>query len=236
MQSEMKPMKRLSIIIFIVAFSTILYFNKSSFAVDYPVISIGVNGGYGQSELTKGFVARAFLRYSLEAYVPGLHIDASFAPSFYDVLDKTEILNPDPQSERRIIETCTRDFYPAVTGAFHLHPFGEMTTFYFGGGAQLHFLSVYRKTTDRYWDPVAEKYQETEMKRITILDQIKPGYHLIGGLRFALGKFGTFDFEVRQTFLEVNANDWDGSEARASWGEKRWNNLSVNLGMTIFIF
>jgi len=232
----MKPMRRLPVIVLIVAFSTIFYPVKWSIAVDYPVVSIGVNAGYGQSELTKGFVMRAFLRYSLEAYLPGFQIDASFVPSFYDVLDRVEIRNPDPQSERRIIDTRARDFYPAVTGAFHVHPFGEMTTLYFGGGAQLHFLSVYKKTIDRYWDPVAEKYQETEMKRVTILDQVKPGYHVSGGLRFALGKFGTFDFEVRQTFLEVLANDWDESEARASWGEKRWNNLNVNLGMTIFIF
>ncbi len=226
-------MKRL--IIFVIA---ILLFSNihSLFAVEYPIISIGINGGWGQSELSKGRFGRAFLRYSLEAYIPGFQIEVGYAGSFYSVLKDSVIMNPEPGTEQRKIITRIYNNYPALTGTFHLRPFGESTIIYIGGGAQFHFLSADNKTTDRYWDDQAEKYQEAEIAETTLMDQTKLGYHLLGGLRFALGGFGSFDLEARQTFLNVVLEDWNDDLARQLWGDKSWNNFSVNLGLTIFIF
>lgn len=228
-------MKRASIFLFITSLLLISHPAKIC-AVEYPIISIGFNGGWGQSELTKGAFGRAFLRYSLEAYIPGFHLEVGYAGSFFNVLDDSVIFNPDPIVDKRMIKTQIYDRYPAISGTFHLRPFGESTLIYFGGGAQLHFLSSDRKTTDRYWDEEAEKYQETEIDQVNLLDQLKFGYHLLGGLRFALGGFGTVDLEVRKTFLDVTAEDWDDQEASKSWGGKSWSNLSVNVGLTVYIF
>lgn len=228
-------MKRVLIFLFITSLLDISIPSKI-FAVEYPIISIGINGGWGQSELTKGIFGRAFLRYSIEAYIPGFQIEVGYAGSFYSVLNDSAIVNPDPVVERRTIRTRIYDNYPAISGTFHLRPFGESILFYFGGGGQIHFLSSDRKTTDRYWDEEAEKYQETEIDKITLLDQIKFGYHFLGGLRLVLGGFGTADLEVRKTFLNVSADDWDDKAASELWGGKSWNNLSVNVGLSIFIF
>ena len=228
-------MKRIVIFSFILslfAFSMI----SQAFAVEYPIISIGLNGGWGQNELANGAFGRAFLRYSLEAYIPGFHIEVGYAGSFYNALKDSVIFNPDPIVERRTIKTRISDYYPIISGTFHLRPFGESTIVYFGGGAQMHFLSSDRKTADRYWDDVAEKYQETEVAKVTLLNQTKFGYHLLGGFRFVLGGFGTLDLEVRKTFLDVSATDWNDQQSSKSWGEKSWNNLSVNLGFTVYIF
>lgn len=206
------------------------------FAVEYPIISIGFNGGLGQNELAKGVLGRAFFRYSFEAYVPGFQVDIGYGASFYNALKDSTILNPDPATDQRTIQDRIRDSFPAITGAFHFKPFGAMTTVYFGGGAQIHFLKASRKTTDRYWDEQAEKYQETEIANFVLLEQTKIGYHALGGLRFAMGAFGTFDFEIRQTFLTVSAADWDDQQSRTMWGEKNWNNFSVSAGLTVFIF
>lgn len=218
---------------------TLLLFSISSaslFAVDYPIIAIGFNGGLGQNELAKGALGRAFLRYSLEAYLPGFQIDIGYAASFYAPLKDSVIVNPDPTTERRTIQDRIRDHFPAISGAFHFKPFGAMTTVYVGGGAQLHFLSANRKTTDRYWDAEAEKYQEMEIDKVSLLSQTKIGYHLLGGLRFSVGNFGTLDVEARQTFLTVAPSDWDDSQSKKSWGQKSWNNFSVSAGLTVFIF
>ncbi len=205
-------------------------------AVEYPIIAIGLNGGWGQSELASGALGRAFLRYSLEAYIPGFQVEVGFAGSFYSALDDSMIFNPDPVVEKRTITTHVHDWHPGLSATFHLRPFGESAIIYFGGGAQIHFLSSDRKTTDRYWDEEAETYQETEIDQTTLLDQTKFGYHCLGGLRLSLGSFGTADLEVRKTFVNVSADDWDNKEASKLWSGKSWNNLSVNLGLTVYIF
>lgn len=228
-------MKRVLIFSFILFFLVISMTSKT-FAVEYPIISIGVSGGWGQNELAKGAFGRAFLRYSLEAYIPGFQIEVGYSPSFYKVLSDSVIFKPDNIVEERTIKTRIYDNYPAISGTFHLRPFGESTIIYFGGGAQIHFLSSDRKTTDRYWDAEVDKYQEMEVAKVTLLNQTKFGYHFLGGLRFVLGGFGTLDLEVRQTFLEVSPDDWDDLESSQLWGEKSWNNLSVNLGITVYIF
>jgi len=229
-------MKRFLILLSLIM--TVIVFSNASglLAVEYPIISVGINGGWGQNELTKGTFGRLFLRYSLEAYIPGFQIEVGYAGSYYNVLKDSTKMNPEPGTERRKIKTRIYNSYPALTGTFHLQPFGESTIIYFGGGAQLHLVSADRKTTDRYWDEEAEKYQETEVDKTTLLDQTKFGYHLLGGVRFTLGGFGTFDVEVRQTFLEVPSDDWDELEASKNWGDKSWNDLSVNAGLTIYIF
>ena len=229
-------MRRLSLVSLILILVFISISSAPLVAIDYPVISIGVNAGVGQNELARGALGRAFLRYSLEAYIPGFQVEVGYAASFYNPMKDSVILNPDPATERRTIQDRIRDNFPTITGSFNLKPFGEMTTVYFGGGAQIHFLSANRKTIDRYWDEEAEKYQETEIDKVSLLNQSKIGYHLLGGLRFALGNFGTLDVEVRQTFLKVSANDWDDKQSQRLWGEKKWNNLSVSAGVTIFIF
>lgn len=228
-------MKRI-IIFSLLSFILLFSFVPALFAVEYPIISIGFNGGWGQNELAKGIFGRAFLRYSLEAYIPGFHVEVGYTGSFYNSLKEVVITNPDPIVDERTIKTKIYDHHPTISGTVHLRPFGESTTIYLGGGGQAHFLSSDKKTIDRYWDEVAEQYQENEEDKVNLLSQVKFGYHFMGGLRFALGKFGTVDLEVRQTFLDVVADDWDDVEARNLWGEKSWNNLSVNLGMTIYIF
>jgi hypothetical protein len=227
-------MKRLLISFSMIISILFLGNNSSLFAVEYPIISVGINGGWGQNELTKGTFGRIFLRYSLEAYIPGFQVEVGYAGSYYNVL--SDSMTKNPENEERRIKTRIYNNYPALTGTFHLRPFGESTIIYFGGGAQIHFLSADRKTKDRYWDDEAEKYQEIEVAKATLLDQTKFGYHFLGGLRFVLGGFGTVDLEVRQTFLDISATDWDDKEASTLWGEKSWNNLSVNLGLTIYIF
>lgn len=226
-------MRKLFFIVF-----TLMMLMRSSFifGVEYPIISIGVNAGLGQNEFVKGAFGRAFLRYSLEAYIPGFQIEAGFATSFYGTLKDSVQLNPDPATERRTIQDRIYNSFPTLTGTFHLRPFGKQTTIYFGGGAQIHFLSAHRKTTDRYWDAEADKYQETEIDDIVLLDQTTIGYHALGGLRFALGNFGTLDIEARQTFLNVAAEDWFDDQSKKLWGEKNWNNFSVSAGLTVYIF
>ena len=233
---EIEIMKRIVHIFLIILFAVPFFCQTKLFAVDYPIISFGINGGYGQSPLAKGASGRAFLRYSLEAYIPGFQIEIGYASSFYTVLKDTVIQNPDETAESRKIKTGINDGYPVISGTFHLSPFGESTTIYFGGGGQFHLLSVIRSTTDRYWDDVAEKYQETEIEKVTLLDQTKFGFHLLGGVRIALGKFGSLDFEARQTFVNVSQNDWQDEEAKQLWGEKKWDNFSANVGLTIYIF
>lgn len=206
------------------------------FAVDYPIISIGLNGGYGQSDLANGGFGRAFFRYSLEAYVPGFQIDIGYGAGFYQALDDTVILNPDPETESLTIKTGVGNHYPMITGTFHFQLFGGGTTLYFGGGAQFHFLSVSQKSTERYWDPVAEKYQERDLDEISVLEKTAFGYHFLGGLRFALGKFGSLDLEVRQVMMDVAEDDWENEQAKEIWGQKSWDNFSVNAGLTIYIF
>lgn len=228
-------MKKRSVSLFIIVL--FLFSNLTTLlAVDYPIISLGFNGGWGQSELTKGAFGRVFLRYSLEAYIPGFQVEVGYAKGFYNILKEDVILNPDPIVTERKIKTKIFDNYPAIAGTFNLRPFGESTIIYFGGGAQIHFLASDKQTTDRYWDEIAEKYQKTELDKVSLLNQTKFGYHFLGGLSFILGGFGTIDLEVRQTFLDVAADDWDDVGASKLWGDKSWNNFSVNVGLTIFIF
>lgn len=224
------------LVFFIIIVVMILLNFSTVFAVKYPVLSLGVNGGYGQNELTKGIMGRAFLRYSLEAYIPGFQIEIGYTGGYYNVLADSLIMNPDPVTERRKIQTRIYNSSPALTGTLHLKPLGESAILYFGAGAQIHFISAERKTTDRYWDNMAEKYQETEIDVATLLNQTKLGYHFLGGIRFALGEFGTVDFEVRQAFLDIASEDWDELEASKNWGEKSWNDLSVSVGITVYIF
>jgi len=229
-------MKRYLIFLLTILAVFSLFNGSALLAIDFPIISLGINGGWGQNELTKGAFGRAFFRYSLEAYIPGFQIEVGYAGGYYNALKDSVIMNPMPDTERRKIKTRIYNSYPALTGTFSMRPFGESAIIYFGGGVQLHLVSADRKTTDRYWDAEAEKYQEIEVEKATLLDQTKFGYHLLGGMRFALGGFGSFDVEVRQTFLQLSSKDWEGSAAGELWGEKSWNDLSVNLGVTIYIF
>ncbi len=57
-------MSRVLIFLFI-TYLLAIYIPVEIFAVEYPIISLGFNGGWGQSELAKGAFGRTFLRYSL---------------------------------------------------------------------------------------------------------------------------------------------------------------------------
>ena len=223
-------MKIRSIIIFF-----IIAFSVPALAVDYPIISMGVNGGWGENELRDGFFMRGFLRYSLEAYIPGFQVEAGFAPSFFGALDKEEEKNPDPETELRTTEMKIRDSYATLSGAFHVNPFSSLAVLYFGGGVNFNFIKVKRTVTDKYWDPIGEEYQEEEIDSSDLLTVNQPGFHALGGVRFLLGKFGSFDIEARQTFVNVDKNDWE-IDVRDKYGDKSWNTLTINLGLTIFIF
>jgi len=221
-------------LVFMIAFFIFLLTNYA-LAVEYPIISIGLNGGWGQNELKDGYFARGFLRYSLEAYIPGFQIDVSYCHSGFNELEKEEEKDPDPETSLRTTEVNMRDNCAAISGTFHLRPFEEMTVFYFGGGVNFNFIRVDKKKRDKYWDPVGEKYQELETESYDLYNQNLPGFHVLGGFRFLLGKFGSLDIEARQTFLTIEKDDWE-LEARDKYGDKSWNNLSVNLGLTIFVF
>lgn len=209
---------------------------SSCLAVEYPIIGIGVCGGWAQNELTRGGSAKIFLRYSLEAYVPGFNVEIGYGASFYSPLSDSVIFQPDPVVERRRINTHIFDRYPMITGTFQLRLFGENTFIFWGGGAQLHWLRSEQKTTDRYWDDIAEKYQEIEIAKRPLLDAMRFGYHFLGGVRFGLGGFGSLDLEVRKTFLNVNRDVWDEPAASRRWGDKKWSSLNINLGLTVYIF
>ncbi len=206
------------------------------FAVEYPIIGVGVYGGWAQNELIQGGSGKIFLRYSLEAYVPGFNVELSYATSFYTPLSDSVIFHPDPVVEKRTIHTRIFDRYPAVAGMVQLRPFGKSSVLFLGGGAQLHWLRSNRKTTDRYWDEVAQKYQQLDVAERSLMNTMKFGYHVLAGARFELGGFGSLDFEVRKTFLNVGADDWDDPSASTQWGNKSWSSLNINFGMTIYLF
>lgn len=229
-------MKKIALWMLIVGVLWNCHTSSPIYAVDYPIVALGGSAGWGQSGLGSGLQVKGFCRYSVEAYFPGLHFEASMAAHFYRPLDKIVQPNPDPQTERRIVETVARDLYPALSAILQFRPFGELTTVFAGGGVQWHFLSVADRTTERYWDDVAQKYQETETKRVLVLDTGKPGYHVLGGLRFGLSTFGSLDLELKQTFVQVATDDWLSNAAQTKWSGKRWHNFSLNVGMTIYIF
>ncbi len=209
---------------------------SKGFAVEYPIIGVGIYGGWAQNELTRGGSGKIFLRYSLEAFVPGFNVEVGYATSFYSSLADSVIFDPDPVVEKRTIKTRIADRYPMVAGVFHLRPFGENTVIFVGGGVQLHQLGCQRKTTDRYWDEMAQKYQELEVAERTLMDAMKFGYQLLAGFRFVLGGFGSLDLEMRKSFLNVSADDWQDVVASRRWGDKSWSSLNINLGLTIYIF
>ncbi len=213
----------------------IFVFSVPAIAVDYPIISMGVNGGWGENDLSDGFFMRGFLRYSLEAYIPGFQIEAGFAPSFFGALDKEDEKNPDPETELRTTEMKIRDSYATLSGAFHVSSFGSMTVLYFGGGVNFNFIKAKRTVTDKYWDPIGEEYQEKEIDSSELLILNQPGFHALGGIRFLLGTFGSFDIEARQTFVNVDKNEWE-ADVRDQYGNKSWDTVTVNLGLTLFIF
>ncbi len=203
-------------------------------AVDYPVYSLGIQGGYVNSGIAAGMQARLLFRYSLEAYLPGFQIDVSYHHGFYEALEDSEVIHS--AADDTIFSTRIFNAYPAVSGTFHLQPFGEKLILYFGGGGQCSFLFANRKIEERYWDDVAEKYQEREIGKTELLSQVKFGYHLLGGLRFLLGQFGTVDVEVRRNFINLSADDWEPGYGRSRWGKKSWDDLTVSAGLTVFIF
>lgn len=203
-------------------------------AVDYPVYSLGINGGYINSGIADGIEARLFFRYSLEAYIPGFQIDVGYGHGFFQALEDSEIVHT--TKDDTTFKTTVSNAYPAISGAFHLRPFGEKFIVYFGGGGQFHFVSAHRKIEERYWDDVAEDYQDREISDTKLLSQVKFGYHLMGGFRFLLGKFGTVDVEVRRNFIDISSDDWEIGFGKVRWGKKNWESLTVSAGLTVFIF
>lgn len=205
-------------------------------AIDYPIISAGIQGGWGQNELESAFFINGFMRYSVEAYFPGLHFEAGFSPSFFNSLSKEEINNPDPVTELRTIMVKMRDHVAYIGSSMHIKPFTKFASLYIGGGVDINFIKVNESVTDKYWDSVANKYQEEQVSDKDILNEILPGFHVCGGLRFLIGKFGTLDLEVRQTFVDVGEENWTNDEFRELYSDKSWNNFGVNIGMSVFIF
>ncbi|MBN1155258.1 hypothetical protein JXB12_10105 [candidate division KSB1 bacterium] len=205
-------------------------------AIEYPIISAAIHGGWGQNQLESGFFLNGFMRYSVEAYVPGLHFDVGFSPSFYNSLKDEEIKNPDPNTELRTITMNMRNHIAYLGSSIHIKPFTKFASIYVGGGLDISFINVSESVTDKYWDPVANEYQEEEVSKTDLLSEIVPGVHLLGGLRFFIGNFGTLDLEVRQTYSNVDAEKWMNEESREAYGDKSWNNFIVNMGLSVFIF
>lgn len=228
----MKRVRRSWVIVFV----GFWWIASKGFTIEYPIIGVGIYGGWAQNELTCGGSGKIFLRYSLEAYVPGFNVEVGYVASFYSPLTDSVIFNPDPVVEKRTINTRVADRNPMLAGVFQLRPLGENTMIVFGAGVQLHQLSCQRKTTDRYWDEIAQKYQDLEVAERTLMDALKFGYQLLAGFRFGLGGFGSLDLEMRKTFLNVSADDWQDVAASRRWGHKSWSTLNINLGLTIYIF
>ncbi|NOZ62367.1 MAG: hypothetical protein GXO74_11885, partial [Calditrichaeota bacterium] len=132
----------------------------SASAVEYPIYSLGVHGGYAKSGIANGFGGRAFFRYSLEAYIPGFQIDVSYNQNFYQLLQDSVRMWPgaptDSTTEKIMYQTSLRNIFPAISGSFHFKLSSGMYL-YAGGGGQFHFLSVKRKEKERYWDDIGEK-------------------------------------------------------------------------------
>ncbi len=227
-------MRKLNLLIVVLILANILLSPRFLQAVEYPIISLGLNGGYAKSELAEGIDSRIFLRYSLEAYIPGFQIDVSYGQTFFGAIEDTTITNI--AQDDTTFKTRINNIYPAVSGTFHFKPFGEKLIVYFGGGAQFHFLSANRTLKEKYWDNVGEKFQEREISSRELLNQVKFGYHYLGGLRLLLGKFGTLDVEVRQNIINLTEDDWEEGYGRNRWGKESWDQFSVNAGLTIFIF
>lgn len=217
-------------IIFIVA----LFLTQNVKAIEYPIMFLGGNVGYGQNDLKSGLAIKGAFRYSLEAYIPGLQIETSYSTTLFQALQDTTIkLDNDDEN---IYQTKIGDHQIGLSALLNLHPFGKSSAVFIGGGGNINFIKADSSWTEKYWDPVAEDFQELKHDPVNLLQEAVPGFHVFGGLRFALGKFGTFDIEVRKTFLNVDESAWKVDRFRKQYGEKKWDSLNFNVGMTFFIF
>lgn len=212
-----------------------LCLSSSASAQGYHLYSLGANIGYSQNELRSALAIKGFLRYSLDAYIPGFQIETSYSTNLFKTLEEDSVFNPD-KKEWTIHQAQMHDHQIALSGCFHIKPFRGRVVIYFGGGGNLNFLKVDSSTTVKYWDPEIEDFQELKEGPVDLFKRAVFGYHLIGGLRFLTEKFGSLDIEIREVFLPTGPQDWKTQGARKKYGEKSWDNLSVNLGLTINIW
>jgi len=201
--------------------------------VQYPIVFWGINAGYGQNELKSGVALRSFLRYSLEAYVPGFQLEVSYGRIFFGNLAKKEV--PINSTDKEIKETGIGNDYAALSGSFHMRPFGGGVIVYIGGGGNINFLRAKTKVKERYWDDVVNDFHEIDKGTIELFNQMVTGYHVMAGIRFLLGNIGTFDVELRKFFLKTDLNDWL-EEAQEEYGDKNWGEISFNAGLTVNIW
>jgi len=213
----------------------LLYLPSSAPAQGYHLYFLGANVGWSQNELKSALGIRGFLRYSLEAYIPGFQMETSYSTSLFKPLEEDSVFNPD-KKEWTIHQLQMHDHQIALSGCFHIKPGGGGVVVYFGGGGNLNFLKVDSSTTVKYWDPEIEDFRELKKEPVDLFKKTVFGYHLIGGLRFLAGNFGSLDIEVRKVFLPTGPEDWKTQGVREKYGEKSWDNLSVNVGFTINIW
>jgi len=221
------------IILLILLFCT---FHPTGFvqAIEYPIAFLSAQAGYGQNDLKSALAIKAAFRYSFEAYIPGLQIECGYSTLLFGELeDRTEKVKKD---EENIYKTTIQDHQVGLSGLLQLRPFGKTTIIFIGGGGNINFLSCDSTWTEKYWDDVAEDYQELKHDPDNLYREIVPGYHVLGGLRFLLGKWGSLDFEVNQTYLNTESTEWKTKWAEEKYGNKKWDSLRVSVGLTINIF
>lgn len=205
-------------------------------AQEYPIIFLGANLGYGWNEMKPALAIKGFLRYSVEAYIPGLQIEGSYSTNLFKMLNKEEYkYEEDDIKGTKTSELKIHDHQIGVSASFHLRPFGKAGILYLGGGGNVNFLSADSTLTDKYWDDVAEKEQEKKEEPVELFRQVVLGYHVLGGLRFVV-KGGTIDIEVRKAFLTIDPENWNTEGSKKEYGEKRWGAWSINLGFTFNVW
>lgn len=203
-------------------------------AVEYPIMFLSGNVGYGQNDLASGLAIKGAFRYSLEGYFPGLQLEASYATVLTPPIEEeTEKLN---KEEENIFKTELQQHQVALTGLLQLRPFGKGMILFVGGGGNFNFLKCDSTWTEKYWDPEIDDFQELPHDPENLFQKTVPGYHAVAGLRWLLGGIGSLDIEARQTFLNIPEGEWKFDWAEKKYGEKKWDNFSINVGLTIHIF
>jgi len=215
-------------------FFSILLIQIPAQAVEYPIIFLGGNVGYGQNELVSGLAIKGALRYSLEGYFPGLQLETSYAMQLSAPMEEQTVkVN---REEENIYKTEVKQHQVALTGLLQLRPFGRGMIFFLGGGGNLNYLRCDSSRTEKYWDPEIDDFQELEHDPKNLFQKFAPGYHAVAGLRWLLGGIGSLDIEARQTFLNIEPGEWKFDWAEQKYGKKKWDNFSINVGLNLNLF
>ena len=212
----------------------LIFMNAITYSVEYPIAFLNIGAGLGHNELATGLAIKGAFRYSFEAYIPGFQMELSYGTNLYQSLwDSTVQVK---QDEKNIYQTKISDHQLGLSGLLQLKPFGKETVIFLGGGGNLNYIRCDSTWKEEYWDPEISDFQTLEHNAGNLLQKILPGYHYFGGIRYFFWDIGSIDIEVRKSFLNVGASDWEYGWAARKYGKKKWDNLSITVGLTINIF